>query len=390
MNCYKERFDMQSQVYFIDLRAENSKGLLDKIQALAVAAGLKKVVKKRGSVAIKIHFGERGNTAFIRPLLVRPIVDAVKEAGGRPFLTDANTLYVGARGNAIDHLNTAILNGFDYSVVGAPLIIADGLDGRDEVIVPLNLKLCQEAHMGSAVARADCLISVAHFKLHEAAGFGGAIKNIGMGSASRRGKMAQHSEVAPEIDTNKCIGCGTCRDYCAHGAISLVPRPPDAPGRTAKVTQLVKIDEKKCVGCAGCIHVCPEGALGIDWEKDLPRFMERMVEYTVGALKGKEKRTLCFNFLTQISPACDCYPFADAPIVADIGILASRDPVAIDQASMDLVNAQPPLASSCIIDSPHAGSDKVKAVYPNIDWQHQLNYAQQLGLGSTAYELIKL
>lgn len=381
---------MQSQVYFIDLRAENSKSLLDKIQALAVAAGLKKVVKKRGSTAIKIHFGERGNTAFIRPLLIRPIVDAVKEAGGRPFLTDANTLYVGARGNAVDHLNTAILNGFDYSVVGAPLIIADGLDGRDEVIVPLNLKLCQEAHMGSAVARADCLISVAHFKLHEAAGFGGAIKNIGMGSASRRGKMAQHSEVAPQIDANKCIGCGTCQDFCAHGAISLVPRPADAPGRTPKVTQLVRIDDKKCVGCAGCIHVCPEGALGIDWEKDLPRFMERMVEYTIAALKGKEKRTLCLNFLTQISPACDCYPFADAPIVADIGILASRDPVAIDQASMDLVNAQPPLASSCIIDSPHAGSDKVKAVYPNIDWQHQLNYAQQLGLGSTAYELIKI
>lgn len=381
---------MQSQVYFIDLRAENSKSLLDKIQALAVRAGLKKVVKQRGSAAIKIHFGERGNTAFIRPLLVRPIVDAVKEAGGRPFLTDANTLYVGARGNAVDHLNTAILNGFDYSVVGAPLIIADGLDGRDEVIVPLNLNLCKQAHMGAAVARADCLISLAHFKLHEAAGFGGAIKNIGMGSASRRGKMAQHSELAPVINAKKCIGCGTCLDYCAHGAIGLIPRPPELPGRTTKVTQLAEIDEKKCVGCAGCIHVCPQGAVGIDWEKDLPRFMERMVEYTVGALKGKEKRTLCLNFLTHISPACDCYPFADAPIVADIGILASKDPVAVDQASMDLVNAQPALASSCISESAHVVGDKVKAVYPNIDWQHQLDYAQQLGLGSTAYELIKM
>jgi uncharacterized protein len=382
---------MPSQVYFIDLRAENSKSLLDKIQELAVAAGLKKVVKKNGSAAIKIHFGERGNTAFIRPLLIRPIVDAVKEAGGRPFLTDANTLYVGARGNAVDHLNTAILNGFDYSVVGAPLIIADGLDGRDEVIVPLNLNLCQQAHMGSAVARADCLISLAHFKLHEAAGFGGAIKNIGMGSASRRGKMAQHSDLAPTIIAKKCIGCGTCQENCAHGAIGMVPRPSDLPpSHTPKVTKIARIDEKKCVGCAGCIHVCPEGAIGINWEKDLPRFMERMVEYTIGALKGKEKRTLCLNFLTHISPACDCYPFADAPIVADIGILASRDPVAVDQASMDLVNAQPPLASSCIIDSPHAAHDKVKAVYPKIDWQHQLDYAQQLGLGSTGYELIKV
>lgn len=381
---------MSSQVFFTDLRATDSENLLQKISNLVDKAGIKQVVKRKGLTAIKIHFGERGNTAFIRPLLVRPVVDAVKAAGGKPFLTDANTLYVGSRGNAVDHLKTAVLNGFSPSVVDAPLIIADGIDGRDEVVVPIGLKHCKEAYVASAVARADTLISLAHFKLHETAGFGGAIKNVGMGSGSRRGKMAQHSDVAPVIYFDKCIGCGTCMDQCAHGALSLVDRPADMPRPAPEAKKVIRIDAKVCVGCAGCIHSCLQGALGVDWEADIPPFMERMVEYTAGALKGKEKRSLFVNFLTQISPACDCHPHSDAPIVADVGILASRDIVAIDQASMDLLNAQPPLQSSCIHGSPHAHTDKVRAVYPNIDWQHQLDYAEEVGLGSKSYELIRI
>ncbi|MCU0588083.1 MAG: DUF362 domain-containing protein [Syntrophobacteraceae bacterium] len=380
---------MASRVFFIDLRVSN-RSLLDRIRELVEAAGIAEATKKRGLSAIKLHFGERGNTAFIRPLFVRPIVDAVKTAGGKPFLTDASTLYVGARGNAVDHLDTALLNGFGYTVVGAPLVMADGLDGRDEVAVPIGLKNCDVAYVASAVARADALVSVAHFKLHEAAGFGGAIKNVGMGSASRKGKMAQHSEVAPEVMAEKCIGCGICRDQCAHDAIHLIERPAGAPRPHDKATRLAEIDQEKCVGCAGCIHACPQGALGINWERDLPRFMERMVEYTVGTLKGKEERSLFVNFLTQISPACDCYPYSDAPIVPDIGILASRDPVAIDQASVDLLNAQPALRSSCLADHPEACGDKIRAVYAKIDWQHQLEYGQALGLGNRAYELVKL
>lgn len=380
---------MAKQVYYIDLRANNI-SLLDRIQGLVKTAGIEKIVKKRGLTAVKIHFGERGNTAFIRPLLIRPIVDAIREAGGKPFLTDANTLYVGSRGNAVDHLSTAILNGFADSVVGAPLIIADGIDGRDEIAVEIGLKHCKEAYIASALVKSDALVSVAHFKLHEAAGFGGAIKNVGMGAASRRGKMAQHSEVAPEVISKKCIGCGVCLEQCAHGAISLVERPPGVTRLKSDATQMAHIDQTLCVGCAGCIHTCPQGALDIDWEKDLPRFMERMVEYTVAALKGKERHSLFINFLTQVSPACDCYPFSDAPIVPDVGILASTDIVAVDQACMDLLNAQPPLSSSCIKDSPYAHNDKVKAVYPHIDWQHQLVYAEQLSLGSRSYELIAL
>jgi len=381
---------MAKQVFFIDLRASGKGGLLDKIQSLVEAAGIKRVVKKRCLTAVKLHFGERGNTAFIRPLLIRPIIDAIRTAGGKPFVTDASTLYVGTRGNAVDHLHTAMLNGFSYSALGAPLIIADGIDGRDEVAVPVRLKHFQEVYIGSAVVRAETLVSVAHFKLHEMSGFGGTIKNLGMGSASRRGKMAQHSEVAPQIDPEKCIGCGTCEDQCAHGAITLIERQADEQRPNERARKLVSIDHKLCVGCAGCIHACPQGALGINFEMDLPRFMEGVVEYTVGTLKGKMKRSLFVNFLTQISPACDCYPFADAPIVPDIGILASRDPVAIDQASVDLLNAQPILESSCLKGVANAHLDKIRAVYPRIDWPHQLRYAEQIGLGTRAYELVKV
>lgn len=377
-----------SKVFFTSLRAGRNKSLLNKIAELAEAAGIKSILKKNGLTAIKIHFGERGNTAFIRPLLVRPIVDRVIEAGGKPFLTDAGTLYVGTRGNAVDHLTTAVLNGFDYSVVGAPLIIADGIDGRDEVAVPINLRHFKEAYIGSAFARAESIISLAHFKLHEAAGFGGAIKNVGMGTASRKGKMAQHSDVAPEVISKYCIGCGLCIEECAQGAITLVDRPADAEHPEGATDKISRIDQELCAGCARCIHACPHGGLGINWEADLPKFMERMVEYTLAALKGKEKRSLFINFLTQISPACDCYPFADAPIVADIGIMASRDPVAIDQASVDMLNTQPVLDSSCLKGSEVAKTDKIKAVYPKIDWQHQLDYAASLGLGSREYELV--
>ncbi|MHC1743818.1 MAG: DUF362 domain-containing protein [Syntrophobacteraceae bacterium] len=380
---------MANNVFFVDLRVQNQ-SLLTRIGELVVAAGIRKATKKNGLTAVKIHFGERGNTAFVRPLFVQPIIEAVREAGGKPFLTDASTLYVGTRGNAVDHLRTAVLNGFAFSVLGAPLIIADGIDGRDEVAIPLALKHFETAYIGSAVVHADALVSVAHFKLHEASGFGGAIKNVGMGAASRRGKMAQHSDVAPKLFLEKCIGCGLCRDQCAHDAIHLEDRPADSPKPAPEVTRMAVIDQERCVGCARCIHTCPQGALGIDWAEDLVNFMEKMVEYTVGAIKDKEGRALYVNFVTQVSPACDCYPFADAPIVPDIGILASRDPVAIDQACMDLVNAQPALENSCLKDNPMASVDKVKAVYPHIDWEHQLRYAEQVGLGRRDYELTRL
>jgi hypothetical protein len=380
---------MASQVYFTSLRAGFDNSLLTKIKRLTNAAGLEKIVRKKELAAVKVHFGERGNTAFIRPLLIRPVVDALLEAGARPFITDSGTLYPGSRSNAVDHLNTAVLNGFAYPVVGAPLIIADGIDGRDEVGVQVNFKHFKEVFIGSAIVRAGSLISLAHFKLHEASGFGGAIKNVGMGSASKKGKMAQHSDVAPKVTSKKCIGCGVCLDQCVQGAIMLVERKPNQPAPAATVTKVARIDQELCAGCARCIHVCPQEAVTINWEKDLPRFMEKMVEYTAGVLKGKEDRSLFVNFLTQISPACDCYPFADAPIVGDIGITASTDPIAIDQACVDLVNREPHLETSCLKGKEQC-ADKMRAIYPHIDWERQLIYASQLGIGSREYELVEI
>lgn len=380
----------RSAVYMIDLRADDDCNLLDKIGLLLKEADLAKRIPKGGLTAVKIHFGERGNTAFVRPILVRPIVEAVKAAGGKPFLTDASTLYVGTRGNAVDHTLTALMHGFGLEVTGAPIVIADGLNGRDEVGVPVCLKNCEETYIGSAIARADALVSVAHFKLHEAAGFGGAIKNVGMGGASRRGKLHQHSGVEPKIKPKKCVACGSCVKVCAHDALSLVERDASMARPKDSIRKVARIDPEKCVGCASCIHACPEGAIDINWDKDLPRFMERMVEYTAGALYGKEERSFFINFLTQISPACDCHPSADAPIVGDIGILASADPVAIDQASVDLVNAQPILPNSHLSGRDPEPQDKFRAVYPKIDWEHQLDYAETVGLGRRAYELIRV
>ncbi|MBI4773502.1 MAG: DUF362 domain-containing protein [Deltaproteobacteria bacterium] len=367
---------MSSEVYFADMRAGIRENLFDKLHLLLDRVGLSQKISAKDLVAIKMHFGERGNTAYIRPVFIRQIVDRLKALNARPFLTDANTLYVGARSDSVSHLNTAIENGFAYSVVGAPVIIADGLLGSSAVEVPVNGKHFETVSVGAEIAHADALISVAHFKGHELAGFGGAIKNVGMGSASRKGKLAQHSNVSPKVSKKRCIGCGECVDHCAQQAISI------------EEGEKSWIDPEKCVGCGECILVCPEGAINVQWNESIPVFMEKMVEYTKGVLKGKGPKSLFVNFLTQISPACDCYGHCDAPIVGDIGILASTDPVAIDQASVDLVNQRSIMAGSCLDGKDECVSDKFRGIYPQIDWKLQLEYAENIGLGSRAYELV--
>lgn len=366
-----------STVYFIDLRAGFKENFLQKLNRLADTAGLSDVVKPRDLVAIKLHFGETGNTAFIRPIFIRRIVDALKAAGANPFLTDANTLYAGTRGNAPQHLSSAICNGFAFSVVGAPLVIADGLRGKSETPVVINQKRFKRVYIGSEIVRADALVSVAHFKCHELAGFGGTIKNVGMGCASRKGKMAQHSTLCPKVKKKKCIGCGDCAAHCAHRAILI---------RDSKAN----IRPDRCVGCGECILICPESAIDVRWNQSIPVFMENMVEYTLGVLKKKTGKALFLNFITNVTPACDCLPTSDAPIVPDVGVVASRDPVAIDQASADLVNQQRGLKGSRLKTGLKAGADKFKAVYPEVDWERQLDYAEQIGLGTRSYRLEKI
>lgn len=368
---------MKSDVFFADLRASHNENLIDKVGKLLEKVRLGERIPDKALTAVKLHFGETGNLAYVRPVYVRKIVDAVIAAGGKPFLTDANTLYVGTRSDSVNHLITAIRNGFDYAVAGAPLVIADGLRGGSEVAVPVDLKRYKEVYIGSEIVRADAIVSVSHFKGHELSGFGGTIKNLGMGCASRKGKLAQHSTVSPKIDRKRCEGCGECVDRCAQHAILLVE-------------DKAKIDPDICVGCGECILICPKGAIKIRWNQQIPVFLENMVEYTVGVLKGKEDAATFLNFVTDVSPACDCFGHNDVPIVGDIGILASNDPVAIDQASADLVNNAQGRPDSALDKHLAPGEDKFRALYPKVDWEIQLKYAQKLGLGTREYNLIRI
>ncbi|MDY6851401.1 MAG: DUF362 domain-containing protein, partial [Thermodesulfobacteriota bacterium] len=240
---------MKSKVFACDMRTTPRENMLQKLGRLIDALDLGQSIKKRDLVAVKLHFGEKGNTGFIRPVFIRQVVNKVADLGAHPFVTDANTLYVGARSDSVQHLRTAIENGFAYSVIGAPLIIADGLKGGAAAEIPINLEHIQTAYIATDIAEADAFISVAHFKLHELSGFGGAVKNTGMGCAARRGKLAQHSSIAPKVKAKMCIGCGDCVNNCAHSAIALI----EVDGKDK-----ARIDPKKCVGCGECILICPQ------------------------------------------------------------------------------------------------------------------------------------
>ncbi|MBE0618336.1 MAG: DUF362 domain-containing protein [Proteobacteria bacterium] len=362
-----------SDVFRSDLRATPRRNLLDKVEDLLSRAGVSERVKRGDLVAVKLHFGEKGNTSFIRPVFVRRVVDVLKGLGAKPFLTDANTLYGGSRGDAVSHLETAIQNGFDYAVVGAPLIIADGLRGSTSVRVEVEGKHLRHVSLAAEIAHADALVGLTHFKGHELSGFGGALKNLGMGCAAREGKLTQHSTVAPKVKNKLCVACGECVRWCSQGAIS--------------VGEAALIDGEKCVGCGECILTCPAGAIQVQWNEGPEAMQEKMAEYASGALRDKRNKSLFVNFVTQVSPACDCYGHTDAPIVGDVGILSSADPVALDQACVDLVNAQPGHESTALTANWAPGEDKFRGVYPKIDWSAQLRHAEVLGLGVRTYRL---
>ena len=368
---------MPSKVCFTDLRASFRQNLMAKLIKLMDLAGITDIVSPRNLVALKLHFGEKGNSAFIRPLFIRQVADRIRELGASPFLTDTNTLYAGSRGDSVSHLRTAIENGFAYSVVNAPIIIGDGMRGASVSTVDIDQENIKTAYLGKEIVESDVLIGIAHFKGHELSGFGGTIKNLGMGCASRKGKLEQHSGLAPKVKRKKCIGCGECIQHCAQNAISLIEKK-------------AYIDPQKCVGCGECILVCPNGVIDIKWDADMEIFQKKMAEYCFAVLKKKQGKALFLNFLTNISPACDCYGYSDAAIVHDIGILASKDPVAIDQASVDLINHMPAADNSCIKNATAPGKDKFRDVYPKIDWRVQLEHAEAIGLGSRDYELVTI
>lgn len=362
-----------ADVFYADLRTNPRRNLLDKVEALLDRAGVSTRIQRGDLVAVKLHFGEKGNTSFIRPVFVRRVVEVLKGLGAKPFLTDANTLYVGSRGEAVSHLETAIQNGFDYAVTGAPLVIADGLRGSTSVRIPVAGKHITQAVVAAEIAHADALVGLAHFKGHELSGFGGALKNLGMGCAAREGKLAQHSTVAPKVKKKLCVVCGECVRWCAQGAISL--------GEAAL------IDSERCVGCGECILTCPQGAIQVQWNEGPETMQEKMAEYALGVLQGKRDKSLFVNFVTQVSPACDCYGHSDAPIVGDVGIFSGADPVALDQACVDRVNARPGNEGSALAANWGPGEDKFRGVYPKIDWSAQLRHAEEVGLGTRTYRL---
>lgn len=369
---------MGADVFFMDMTATSRENFPAKLERLVTRAGLHTVLEKNDLTAVKVHFGEQGNTAYIRPVLIRKIIRAIRNADATPFLTDANTLYVGTRSDAVSHIKTAVENGFSYSSMdGAPLIIADGLFGKSETAVKVDLKHNRDVFIGSEIVNANALVALAHFKGHELSGFGGTLKNLGMGCASRRGKLDQHSNVSPKIKRKTCTGCGLCARHCPGQAITIENKK-------------AYMDKAACIGCAECIVRCPTQSITIDWNQDVPVFLEKMMEYTAGVLKDKAGKCLFVNFITNVSPKCDCLPYAESPICNDIGVVASCDPVAIDQASADLVNQAQGLASSVLTTHLAPGEDKFKGLYPYVDWEHQLAYAQEIGLGARQYNLVKL
>lgn len=367
---------MISDVYFTPLRVEGPKeGEAERVRGLFEAAGFEALIRERDLTAIKLHFGEPGNETYVRPAFVRPVVDKVKEVGGNPFLTDTATLYGGRRQDAVGHVLTAMAHGFDLMSAGAPLIIADGFCGRNFVEVKIKGRHLERAKIAGDLAAADSMIVLSHFKGHSMAGFGGAIKNLGMGCAPPLGKVDQHWASKPAVAEAGCTGCGRCPALCPKSAIFL-------EGGKAWV------DPEVCTGCGACL-ACPEGAVDLDWER-MPIFIERIVEYALGAVCGKVGRVGFINFVMDVTPECDCAPWSDPPIVPDVGVLASKDPVAIDAASLDLVNAQEGLASSALQSHLRRGEDKFRGLWPKVDGSLQIRYGEEMGLGFSRYRLIEI
>jgi uncharacterized Fe-S center protein len=367
---------MVSKVYFSDFRSRNSKeNKISKIKKLFKATEFENILNKKDLTAIKLHFGEKGNDSYINPVFVRQIVDQVKKTGAKPFLTDTNTLYYGSRHNAVDHLNTAIIHGFDYAVAGAPLIIADGITGKNEIEVEINLKHFKTAKIAGDIEKSDYMIVLSHFKGHGMSGFGGAIKNLAMGCASSTGKLEQH-ECAKPVIHEKCIGCGKCIKSCPVSAMHIEKEKS-------------VIDYEACIACNNCLLTCPESVIDLNWE-DIQPFIEKMTEYAYGAVKNKQNKICYINFLMDITPDCDCVPWSDSPIVPDIGILASNDPVALDTASYHLVNQQCGFKDSLLHHNHEKGKDKFRGLYEKIEGDIQMKYGEKIGLGNMDYELIKI
>ncbi|MBM3255814.1 MAG: DUF362 domain-containing protein, partial [Candidatus Omnitrophica bacterium] len=335
-----------------------------KLLRLLSSSNILNCIGQKDNVAVKMHFGEEGNTGYVHPPYLRIICDAINKRGARPFLSDTNTLYRGRRINSKDHLKLADEHGFTTDAVGAQVIIPDETKKENVAELKINQKFIKTAKLLKIYLEADAIVGVAHFKGHIMTGFAGALKNLGMGCAAREGKLAQHSDISPAVILKNCTGCNACVQACPVKAISLIDKKSN-------------IDNAKCIGCASCIAACNFSAIEVNWAAGGGTIQEKMIEYTKAVLKGKEKKSAFINFALKITKECDCLAKDDPRISPDVGILLSVDPVSIDKASLDLVN------KAC-------ARDIFKEAHPERDGNKQLYYAQALGLGSLEYELISV
>lgn len=371
----------KAKVYFTDFRAKLGEGLPTKLKRLMKSAGIGGIDMDQRLVAIKMHFGELGNLSFLRPNYARAVADTVKELGGIPFLTDCNTLYVGSRKNAVEHLYCAWENGFTPLTVGCPVIIGDGLKGTDDIEVPVNGgELVKAAKIGRAIMDADIIISLTHFKGHESAGFGGAIKNLGMGSGSRAGKKEQHSSGHPYVNAELCRGCRRCQRECANNGLVF-----------DEESKKMHIDDGNCVGCGRCIGACSFDAIEFSDYSAPDMLGRRMAEYAKAVVDGRP--SFHASLVVDVSPNCDCHAENDVPILPNIGMFASFDPLALDQACVDACLAAPTLPNTQLTDnmaSPHFHDrhDPFLNTAPDAEYHACLEHAEKIGLGSRQYELI--
>lgn len=355
---------MKSKVYFIEVKDSSDIWTVNKrLKRLLEESDILKFVRKDYDVILKMHFGEAGNANFVRAEHVRIVCDEIIAKSAKPVLSDANTLYRGRRLNSKDHQQLAYEHGFTKIATGADVVIPDDNNNEEVIEVEINQKFIHKAKLGRIYIDADALVAVSHFKGHILTGFGGALKNIGMGCATRGGKLAQHCDVSPVVHVDKCIGCGECSVICPVGAVRI---------ENEKAT----IDTKKCIGCASCLAVCPTMTMFVDFDAS-DKVQEKVAEYSLAVMKDKKEKVGFLNFAVKISKECDCWNMENPRIGPDIGILASIDPVSIDKASFDIVT------KIC-------GQDIFKVAHPDKDGMKQLNYAQEIGLGNLDYDLIEV
>ena len=374
----------KAKVYFTDFRTPYGGDTMPgKLKKLIRKAGIAQLNLEGQFVAIKIHFGELGNVSYLRPNYARAVVDVVKELGGKPFLTDCNTLYPGSRKNALEHLYCAWENGFTPLTAGCPILIGDGLKGTDDIEVPVKGgEYVKNAKIGRAVMDADVIISLTHFKGHEATGFGGALKNLGMGCGSRAGKKEQHNNGKAYVRQEICRGCRRCMRECANDGLVF-----DAE------TRKMHVDKEHCVGCGRCVGACNFDAIDFEDPNSNQMLNYRIAEYAKAVVDGRPQFHI--SMVMDISPNCDCHEENDAPILPDVGMFASFDPLALDQACVDACMKCEPLPDSQLgehLRDPHFEDhhDHFTNSTPESEWQSCLSHAEKIGLGTRAYELIQL